>query len=193
MSKGTTWTRVYKNIDVDAMSLANEVAQILQSAGFSASIKEKGLIRKSVTVNFKKKGGLFSFVRGELRFSGDSKKFMVEMSFIGARPGSLKDILREIWQSMDTLVQKHGVKTKGLPIEIEGKMPQAQQPAPPQAQQQTQPVQQVSVVVPIVTPQQPQQQPQQPVQVTVTRCPHCGATITQPGAKFCPNCGASLQ
>jgi len=74
LSKGTTWTRVYKNIDVDAMSLANEIARILQSIGFSASIKEKGLIRKSVTVKFSKKGGLFSYVRGELRFSGGSQK-----------------------------------------------------------------------------------------------------------------------
>jgi len=98
------------------------------------------------------------------------------------------DNLRELWQNMDTLVQKHGIKTKGLPIEIEGKTmaPVTQQPTPPPGQ----PVQQVSVVVPIVTPQQPQQQ--QPPQVTITRCPYCGATITQP-AKFCPNCGSALQ
>jgi len=49
--------------------------------------------------------------------------------------------------------------------------PVTQQPTPPPP---SQPVQQVSVVVPVVTPQQPQQQ--QP-QITITRCPNCGASL----------------
>jgi len=198
VSKATVWTRVYKNIDVDVMSLANEIAEILQKIGLSAAIKEKGFLKKTVLVNFSK-GGMLSWVRGHLEFSGGPKKFTVQMSFSHFRSGDIVDMLRELWQNMDTLVQKHGIKVRGLPIEIEAQKPTTAptQPtvaqAPPQAP--AQPVQQVSVVVPVATPTAPAQpaQPQQPQQVTVKTCPYCGATITQADAKFCPKCGASLQ
>jgi len=181
LKKETSWSRVYKNIDVDTTALANEIVDILESIGLSATFKEKGLLRKHVVLQFSKKGKLISKVSGQITFEPKKNIFRVEMKFSHLLAGEYYDYLRELWENMDNLVAKHGIKRKTL-IALEPTKQVAAQQAPPQ----TAPVQQVSVVIPTIQPPQ-QQQPQ-----TQTKCPYCGAIITQP-AKFCPNCGAALQ